>query len=227
MESLRPVLADLGSRRRQRRAEGESVFPSILTPGQSSIESLWIPFSTISDSLTQHATESLLTRSKGIRARSALLLASSSTHLAHNMSSTHITALVLGSTGETGKQALLSALSSPSISRVVSFGRRAPELPPSTAGSEKLQHVGIDFDKLLQKDTAEAKKLRDAEADVVICALGTTRAAAGGMEGFVKIDREYVLEACKQARIEGKQQKLAYCSVRSRSLLADLVVNVG
>lgn len=128
-------------------------------------------------------------------------------------------AIVLGATGETGSQALLSALASPSISRVISLGRRAPTLPPSVQES-KFQHVNVDFEKLLAQDAAEQNKLKDAgrAADVVICALGTTRAAAGGMEGFVKIDREYVLEACKQARVDGKDQRLAYCSVRSLAI---------
>jgi oxidoreductase len=56
--------------------------------------------------------------------------------------------------------------------------------------------------------------VQDVNADAVVICLGTTRAAAGGMEQFVKIDREYVLAAAKAGRVPGKEQRLVYCSVR-------------
>jgi oxidoreductase len=130
------------------------------------------------------------------------------------------TLLLLGATGETGRQALLSALSSPSISSVLSLGRRSPSLPADTPGYSKLQHISLDFSKLLDdKDAGEQAKLRDAKADLVVCALGTTRAAAGGMDKFVRIDREFVLEAVRQAKVEGKEQTVVYCSVSCVSLV--------
>lgn len=45
--------------------------------------------------------------------------------------------------------------------------------------------------------------------------MGTTRSAAGGMENFVKIDREYVLAAAAAARVRGVKQRLLYVSVSS------------
>lgn len=43
--------------------------------------------------------------------------------------------------------------------------------------------------------------------------MGTTKAAAGGMENFVKIDREYVLASAAAARVPGVKQRLLYVSV--------------
>ncbi|ORY82306.1 hypothetical protein BCR35DRAFT_303680, partial [Leucosporidium creatinivorum] len=104
-------------------------------------------------------------------------------------------------------------LSSPSISTVLSLGRRAPTVPNDTPGYSKLQHIPLDFDKLLDdKDVTEQAKLRDTNADLVVVALGTTRAQAGGMDKFVRIDREFVLEASRWAKVEGKEQTLVYCS---------------
>jgi oxidoreductase len=60
------------------------------------------------------------------------------------------------------------------------------------------------------------------DPDSDICAvyrLGTTRAAAGGIENFVKIDRDYVLATAAAARVAGLKQRLLYCSVCSYSLL--------
>jgi len=49
--------------------------------------------------------------------------------------------------------------------------------------------------------------------------MGTTRAAAGGMENFVKIDREYVLATAAAARVPGVKQRLLYVSVSASSTL--------
>ncbi|KAK4693814.1 oxidoreductase, partial [Phenoliferia sp. Uapishka_3] len=121
--------------------------------------------------------------------------------------------LLLGSTGAVGSQTILSLLSSSSYSSVHALGRRPPTLPATTPNLSKLTTApNISFEDLLNGDKAEEKKLRDVEADVVLITLGTTRAAAGGMEKFVRIDREYVSAAAKAARVEGKDQRVVYCS---------------
>jgi len=123
-------------------------------------------------------------------------------------------AIVLGSTGEVGKQALLAALASPAFDKVHSFGRSAPKhVDPSTPGHAKLVHTPLDYDKVWSGDAAEAGKLAAVQAEAVLIAMGTTRANAGGAEQFKKIDKEYVLAAAKAARVEGKEQAVVYCSV--------------
>lgn len=56
-------------------------------------------------------------------------------------------------------------------------------------------------------------KLKDVQADGIICTLGTTRAAAGSAEAFTRIDKEYVLAAARAARNDTKPQTFTYCSV--------------
>ncbi|GAA6008919.1 hypothetical protein JCM10207_004026 [Rhodosporidiobolus poonsookiae] len=112
--------------------------------------------------------------------------------------------LLLGASGETGCQALLAALASPSVSHVFSFGRSAPAV--DAVHSDRFTHVPLDFERLLSEgDTpgAEAKKLHDADADAVLVALGA-KMMRDGKARFERTDREYVLAAAKAARREDK-----------------------
>lgn len=121
--------------------------------------------------------------------------------------------VLLGATGETGRQALVAALDDARVSSVHTFGRSAPSVP----ANDKLKHESLDFEALLNEGAAggpESAKLREADADAVLVALGTTRANAGSAERFERIDREYVLAAARAARREGKEQALVYVSVR-------------
>ncbi|SCZ99182.1 BZ3500_MvSof-1268-A1-R1_Chr3-1g05860 [Microbotryum saponariae] len=120
--------------------------------------------------------------------------------------------IVLGATGEVGRQALASALAAPTTQSVYSFGRRPPPVPADAPGIDKLKHFGLDFDKLLAGDAAEGRKLSEVRADAVVIALGTTRANAGSAANFIKIDRGYVLAAAQSAKCDDKQQTLVYCS---------------
>ncbi|SCV74072.1 BQ2448_6504 [Microbotryum intermedium] len=130
--------------------------------------------------------------------------------------------IVLGATGEVGRQALASALAgdarspvvvgAPTTQSVYSFGRQPPTVPTGAPGIDKLKHSGLDFDKLLAGDAVESRKLSEVQADAIIIALGTTRANAGSAANFIKIDREYVLAAAKFAKCDDKQQTLVYCS---------------
>lgn len=135
--------------------------------------------------------------------------------------------LILGGTGETGRQAVVAALADPNISRVLSYGRRPPPVPADAPGQDKLEHHAIDFDKLLAEKQAgqkgeESRKLGSSDCDSVLVALGTTRGNAGSAEAFERIDREYVLAAAEAARIPEKKQTVVYVSV-SLTLLAEHV----
>ncbi|KAM0750498.1 hypothetical protein T439DRAFT_326460 [Meredithblackwellia eburnea MCA 4105] len=123
------------------------------------------------------------------------------------------TLLLLGSTGETGSQALLSALKNPAIAKVHALGRTPPSVPHDTPGFDKLVTTPtISFDGLLADDQQEKLKLKDVDADLVVITLGTTRAKAGSFKAFEKIDKDYVLAAAEAARIDSKHQVLTYCS---------------
>lgn len=126
--------------------------------------------------------------------------------------------LILGGTGEVGRQTVLSALADSRVGRVLSFGRREPPVPADAPGRDKLEHHQIDFDALLAEinggqQGTEAKKLSGSDADSVVIALGTTRGNAGSAEAFERIDREYVLAAAKAARVPTKEQTVLYVSV--------------
>lgn len=129
------------------------------------------------------------------------------------MASTQKRLILLGATGETGRQALAAALADTRVETVRTFGRTAPSVP----ANDKLRHESLDFEALLSEGAAggpETTKLREADADAVLITLGTTRANAGSAERFERIDREYVLAAAKAARKEGKEQAVVYVSVR-------------
>ena len=98
-----------------------------------------------------------------------------------------LTALVLGASGETGKEVVRQLAASASYSRVLCLGRRILDLP---ADWTKVEQAVVDFDALDQS----ADKFKDVDA--AFCCLGTTRAVAG-KEGFIKVDHDYVLSAAK------------------------------
>ncbi|KAH7105782.1 hypothetical protein BKA62DRAFT_687955 [Auriculariales sp. MPI-PUGE-AT-0066] len=121
-------------------------------------------------------------------------------------------ALVVGATGQVGRYLLTQVLASPAFTSVAEYGRRVTssnDIPKEHAS--KLVQKTVDFEKL---NEAEWK---DPKFDAVFIALGTTRADAGSAQAFEKIDREYVLNAAKAARVEGIEQRLVYCSVSGAS----------
>ncbi|XP_060084546.1 oxidoreductase HTATIP2-like [Ylistrum balloti] len=106
------------------------------------------------------------------------------------------TAFVIGYTGECGKE-LVKALSKNKIfNKVVLIGRRKVDLSPDP-GPEFEQKV-VDYDKLDEHtETFQG-------AHVGYCCLGTTKGKAG-KEGFIKVDRDYVLKSAEIAKSNGCQ----------------------
>lgn len=118
-------------------------------------------------------------------------------------------ALIIGATGAVGRQAFSQLLSSSEFSKVAEYGRRVTavsELPATPNPADKLTQKTVNFDKISEEGLGEGKY------DVVVITLGTTKAAAGSMENFVKIDREYVLGSAAAARVPGVKQRLLYVS---------------
>ncbi|RUS75802.1 hypothetical protein EGW08_016429 [Elysia chlorotica] len=104
-------------------------------------------------------------------------------------------AFVVGYTGEIGK-ALVRDLSKLQIfKRVVLMGRRQVELDVGPGIEQKI----VNFDKL-----DEHADLFTG-LDVGFCCLGTTRGKAG-KEGFVKVDRDYVLATARVSKAQGCRQ---------------------
>ncbi|KAG2111103.1 hypothetical protein DEU56DRAFT_920106 [Suillus clintonianus] len=111
------------------------------------------------------------------------------------------TALILGATGATGKHLLRELLSHNEWSKVGEYSRRVTPEADLPQNRGKLEQKTIDFENL------EVAGLKDGRWDVVFVTLGTTRARAGSAEMFEKIDREYVVNACKAAKTDDPTHK--------------------
>jgi len=116
------------------------------------------------------------------------------------------TALLLGATGQAGQKILNELLQSPDFTKVGEYGRRLTDASAVIMGKDKLVQKTIDFEKLGDAG------LKDEKWDVVFIALGTTRKAAGSVENFEKIDREYVINAAREAKADAGGQRLVYVS---------------
>ncbi|KAG1908087.1 uncharacterized protein F5891DRAFT_1124792 [Suillus fuscotomentosus] len=118
------------------------------------------------------------------------------------------TALILGATGATGRFLLRELLANDQWSKVGEYGRRVTPEADLPQNRGKLEQKTINFENL------EAAGLKDGRWDVVFVTLGTTRANAGSAEMFEKIDREYVVNACKAAKTDDPEhpQRVVYLS---------------
>uniref|UniRef100_A0A7S0WUK6 NAD(P)-binding domain-containing protein n=1 Tax=Chlamydomonas leiostraca TaxID=1034604 RepID=A0A7S0WUK6_9CHLO len=110
-------------------------------------------------------------------------------------------AVVVGATGATGEHVLGQLLMDGHWQTVVAVGRRdapvPPEYPPDQHKAQ-LQQVKVNMDAL---ETEAAGAF--AGADAVFCCLGTTRAAAGSAEAFLKVDYGYVCATARAAKAGG------------------------
>jgi len=104
-------------------------------------------------------------------------------------------ALVLGATGETGREVLNKLVATPSYGKIVSVVRSSIELPQEEGFNRVVQKV-VDFDKL-DEYAADFNGI-----DAAFCCLGTTRGKAG-KEGFVKVDHDYVLKSAELLKAAG------------------------
>jgi len=91
--------------------------------------------------------------------------------------------VIAGGTGEVGKQLLALVADRPDLS-VRALVRR----PGSTRVSPQIQEVPFDYE-----DTAAYGPLFGPPCDLLLIALGTTRAKAGSDEAFLRVDRDYPL----------------------------------
>uniref|UniRef100_A0A8D2BD58 Protein HTATIP2 n=1 Tax=Sciurus vulgaris TaxID=55149 RepID=A0A8D2BD58_SCIVU len=102
--------------------------------------------------------------------------------------------LILGASGETGRVLLREILEQNLFSRVTLIGRR--KLTFEEEAYKNVNQEVVDFEKL--EDYTSAFQGHD----VGFCCLGTTRNKAGA-EGFVRVDRDYVLKSAELAKAGG------------------------
>ncbi|KAJ2251498.1 Oxidoreductase htatip2 [Coemansia sp. RSA 455] len=104
--------------------------------------------------------------------------------------------LVLGGTGEVGREVVKHLMASGAFDKVTVFARRP------------IEYTGANADKLVQKpidfENEEQLKTEFAGHTHAFSCLGTTRSKSG-KDGFYKVDHDYALNAaraCKEAGIE-------------------------
>ncbi|KAK4134897.1 protein FMP52, mitochondrial [Trichocladium antarcticum] len=122
--------------------------------------------------------------------------------------------LVVGSTGLVGSHILTTLLASDSASAVHTISRRAPK-----PASPKLHSI-------VEADTTQwAAKLAaiTPPPTTVLSALGTTRAAAGGIANQWKIDHDLNVELARAAKQAGVRHFVFVSSAGTRGLLANRV----
>ena len=108
--------------------------------------------------------------------------------------------LLLGATGLVGGGALARTLTEPRVSQVIAPTRRP------LAPHPKLNNPVIDFDRI----PADAEWWK---ADAAMCALGTTRAAAGSDAAFRRIDCDLPLKLARIIRSHGAERFALVSSV--------------
>ncbi|GBC04207.1 hypothetical protein RclHR1_05570008 [Rhizophagus clarus] len=116
-------------------------------------------------------------------------------------------ALFLGATGAVGKTLLVDLLKSGSYKTITTIGRR--EFEYTGPNKEALIQKVVSFDNLDDHKEAFA-----GSYDTVFCTLGTTKAEAGSAENFVKIDKDYVINAAKLIKQQNPSVDIQflYCS---------------
>ena len=98
--------------------------------------------------------------------------------------------LIAGATGLVGKLVLAQALADKRVDRVIALTRRP------IASSDKLENVVIDFSNMPGQASWWS-------VDGVVCALGTTRAAAKSPAAYRAVDYDYPLAVARHAREHG------------------------
>jgi len=110
---------------------------------------------------------------------------------------------LVGATGLVGSALMAEAVGREDV-RIIGVGRREAALPPG-ARMEMLVGEPIDWPELI----------RAAQADVLVCALGTTIAAAGSREQFRAIDHDLVRFTAEAARSAGIEHMVVVSSVEA------------
>ncbi|EPE10373.1 protein fmp52 [Ophiostoma piceae UAMH 11346] len=136
------------------------------------------------------------------------------------MASTPISSAVFGATGLVGAHIVTSLLGLEAFGAVNTITRRTPAQASDAVLSKKLNAI-------VEKDTeqwvAKFKEVTAAagtDAPIVFSALGTTRAAAGGIANQWKIDHDLNVEIARAAKAAGVRTFIFVSSTGTHSLIS-------
>lgn len=122
---------------------------------------------------------------------------------------------LVGATGLIGMSLIRLAVSRPDI-RVVAVSRREVPLPP-----------GARMEVLLADPSGWGDAIAAANADVLVCALGTTWKKAGRDEAaFRAVDQDLVLECGRAAKAAGVRQMIVVSSIGADPLARNFYLRV-
>ncbi|XP_013789268.1 oxidoreductase HTATIP2-like [Limulus polyphemus] len=108
---------------------------------------------------------------------------------------------ILGASGEVGKELLNAVSAEAKFSEIVLIGRRKIEEEPFMKYEQRV----VDFEKI--EDYGNAFQ----DLEIGFCCLGTTRGKAG-VDGFIKVDHDYVVNSAKIAKQHGCKHLLIVSS---------------
>ena len=135
--------------------------------------------------------------------------------------------LLLGGTGAVGQDVLRSLVKSPRCTSVIVAVRGLVEDGDDVWAHPKVHQVVVDFEEVceaMEEQSAAAREgmehempvclrpLFQEETQVTLCALGTTRRAAGSAENFRRVDHDYVLALARAAQQYGGCRHFGYVS---------------
>ncbi|KAJ1891242.1 Oxidoreductase htatip2 [Kickxella alabastrina] len=138
-------------------------------------------------------------------------------------------ALVLGGTGEVGREVIKHLVASDAFDKVTVFTRRPIEITGTNA--DKVVQKPVDFENIAQLESDFA-----GHTHAFSC-LGTTRGKSGS-DGFYKVDHDYVLnaaKACKKVQVEhysicsskGADKTSRFLYPRTKGEVDDEVMSMG
>ncbi|KAJ1328143.1 oxidoreductase [Microdochium nivale] len=138
-----------------------------------------------------------------------------------------ISAAIFGATGLTGRNIVSTAAALEHFSPVYTISRRPPYTSPDSVADGKL-HAVVEEDTgkwaaaLAGLQVAATQQQQQKPLDVVMSALGTTR-AVGGLAEQWKIDHDLNIELAKAARAAGVKTYLFVSSGGTRGFLSSMV----
>ncbi|MEZ5744154.1 MAG: NAD(P)H-binding protein [Sphingomonadaceae bacterium] len=108
---------------------------------------------------------------------------------------------LVGATGLVGRAVIERAVSRSDV-RIVGVARREIPLP-----------YGARMEMLLAEPSGWPDAIASANAEVLVCALGTTIRKAGSQEAFRAVDHDLVLDTARAARAAGIERMIVISSV--------------